>query len=307
MLRPFLTFVAASLAAPALAQAGAVQGTDCQLRINPAPASWIITGYDPFAESLPEGTFSVTFVNEGGAECRFMPLFDLSEPPFGLSKGTGKPVGYALLNLTDTQDVTPRSGRTQRISSQREVVLQPKESRSMLYKLVANPEDVRNAGVFTQRVTLEAQDSSFRSLMGTDIVLGVTVLPSVRIGLAGAYRMNNGQAVVKLGELKEGASPTQLQLHVRSTAEYDISVSSANSGRLRLGSSQWFVPYSVVIDNKSFNLNGVETLSSSSGSSRSAKSQNSLDILPFQFIIGDVSNRRAGVYSDVLSVSVTAR
>jgi hypothetical protein len=77
MLRPFLTLVAASLATSAVAQVpggvGAVQGTDCQLRVSPAPSSWIITGYDPFAESLPEGTFGVTFVNEGGASAGSVP------------------------------------------------------------------------------------------------------------------------------------------------------------------------------------------------------------------------------------------
>lgn len=305
MLRPFLTLVAASLAVPALAQipggAGAVQSTDCLLRVNPAPSSWIITGFDPFAEAMPEGTFGVTFVNDGGAECRFTPTFELRQPPFGLSKGTGRPVGYALLNLTDTQDVTPRTGRSRVTTSQREVVLQPRESRSMLYKLVADPDDVRTAGTFTQDVTLEAQDRNFRSLGGAPVVLGITVLPSARIGLAGAYRMSDGQAVVNLGELREGVAPVPLQLRVSSTGEYDISVSSANSGRLRLGASEWFVPYSVAIGNNSFNLSGTRTVS---GSNQSTATR---DTLPFRFIIGDVSNRRAGTYSDVVSVSITAR
>jgi hypothetical protein len=301
MLRPFLTLVAASLAVPALAQVSGDVGADCLLHVNPTPSSWIITGYDPFAESLPEGTFGVTFVNEGGAECRFHPTFELRQPPFGLSKGTGKPVGYALLNLTDTQDATPRSGRSQRMSSQREVVLRPRESRSMLYKLVADPDDVRDAGTFTQDVTLEAHDRNFRSLGGAPVVLGITVLPSARIGLAGAFRMSDGQAVVNLGELRQGVAPVPLQLRVSSTGEYDISVSSANSGQLRLGSSQWFVPYSVAIGNDSFDLSGMRTVS---GKNRSRVTR---DSLPFRFIIGDVSNRRAGIYSDVVSVSITAR
>lgn len=305
MLRPLLTLVAASLAVPALAQSpggsGAIQSTDCQLSVNPTPASWIITGFDPFAESLPQGTFGVTFVNEGGAECRFTPTVELSDPPFGLTKGTSQPVGYALLNITDTQDVTPRTGRSRSLHSQSEVVLKPKDSRSMLYKLVAQPGDVRAPGTYTQNVTLEAQDREFRSLGGARLVLGITVLPSARIGLAGTYKMSGGQAVVNLGELRKGKAPILLNLLVSSTGEYDISVTSANDGQLRLGSSQWFVPYSVAIGNNAFNLRGPRTMA---GATKSPVIGNSL---PFEFTIGDVSHRRAGVYSDVLSISITAR
>lgn len=305
MLRSLLTFFAVTLAAPVIAQvpvgAGGVHATECLLRVNPAPASWIIQGFDPFADAIAEGTFGVTFINEGAAECRFTPTFELRQPPFGLSKGSGKPIGYALLNLTDTRDVTPRSGRSQRRSSQREIVLRPKESRSMLYKLVADPDDVRNAGTYTQDVSLEAQDRNFRSLGGAPLVLGITILPSARIGLSGAYMMNDGQAVVNLGELRQGVAPVPLQLQVSSTGEYDISVSSQNSGQLRLGSSQWFIPYSIAIGRNAFNLAGSSVIS---GSTRAGLRR---DSVPVQFIIGDVSNRRAGIYSDIVSVSITAR
>jgi hypothetical protein len=302
MLRSLLILAATSLAAPAMAQApAAAPAAECIVRTNVSPTSWIIQGYDPFGGSSAEGTFGVTFVNEGTAECRFTPTFELRQPPFGLSKGTGKPIGYALLNLTDTRDVTPRAGRSQRVSSSREVLLRPRESRSMLYKLVADPDDVRDAGTFTQDVTIEAQDSRFRSLGGTSLILGITVLPSARIGLAGAYAMNDGHAIVDLGELRQGVAPVPLQLRVSSTGAYDITVSSANSGRLRLGSSEWFVPYAVAIGGSAVNLTGTRTVTgpASNGLRR--------DSLPIQFIIGDVSDRRAGIYSDVVSISVTAR
>lgn len=307
MLRSLLILAATTLSASVSAQAQNVQAqpasaAQCLIRINAAPASWIIQGYDPFGGSSLEGTFGLTIVNEGTAECRFSPVFEVQQPSFGLTKnGTGKPIGYALLNLTDTQDVTPRALRTTRRLSSGEMVLQPKESRSILYKLVADPDDIRNAGTFTQDVTIEAQDNRFRSLGGTSIVLGLTVLPSARIGLAGAYIMSDGQAVVDLGELRAGVAPVPLQLRVSSTGEYDVSVTSANSGRLRLGASEWFVPYTVALGGKSLNLTGAGTASGppSSGLRR--------DSLPIQFVIGDVSDRRAGTYSDIVSISVTAR
>ena len=304
MLRPTLFLAAALLAIPVYAQAPIApdaRGAECLIRANATPTSWLIQGYDPFDSATPEGTFGVTFVNEGTGECRFTPTFELVQPPFGLSKGTGKPIGYALLNLTDTQDVTPRAGRTQRNPSQRMLTLGANGSRTLLYKLVADPDDVRGAGTFTQDVTIEAQDSSFRSLGGARVVLGIDVLPSARLGLAGAYTMNDGHAVVDLGDLRPGVAPVPLQLRVASTGSYDLNVTSANSGRLRLGSSDWSVPYSLAIGGNSVNLTGARTISGASNDGLRREA------LPIQFLIGDTSDRRAGVYSDVVSISVTAR
>lgn len=305
MLRPTLFLAAAVLAMPLYAQAptpgAAIPGAECLIRANATPASWLIQGYDPFDGAIPQGTFGVTFVNEGTGECRFTPTFELDQPPFGLSKGTGKPVGYALLNLTDTQDVTPRAGRTQRNPTQRMITLGANASRTLMYKLVADPDDVRGSGIFTQDVTIEAQDESFRSFGGTRIVLGIDVLPSARIGLAGAYTMNDGHAVVNLGELQPGPAQLQLNLLVASTGSYDLNVTSTNSGRLRLGSSEWYVPYSLAIGGNSVNLTGARTISGTSNDGLRR------DRLPIQFVIGNTSDRRAGVYSDVISISVTAR
>lgn len=293
------------LATPAAAQgvvpdSGAL-ATECRIRIVTAPAAWLIDSYDPFAGHLAEGTYSVTFSNDGGSECAFVPTFELSQPPFGLSRGTGRPVGYAILDLNDTRDVTPRVGRSMRRATTREIVLRANESKSILYKLVAEPGDAREAGTFTQDLTIEAQDKNFRSLGGAPLVVGLTILPSARIGLAGAYRYNDGQAIVDLGNLRPGLAPVPLQLRVSSTSGYDISMSSANSGRLRLGASEWSIPYHMAIGNDRVNLSGPLTISgpTANGFRR--------DSLPIRFIIGDISDKRAGSYSDTVSISVTAR
>src|SRR3546814_1581707 len=139
------------------------------------------------------------------------------------------------------------------------LTLGPRGTSTLTYKLIAEPTDVRGAGIFTQDVTLQAQDESFRSLGGARIVLGINVLPSARIGLAGSYTMNDGHAVVDLGDLRPGIAPVLLNLNVASTGSYDLNVTSANSGRLRLGSSDWYVPYSMTIGGNSVNLTGARS------------------------------------------------
>ena len=305
MLRQSLTIAAALTATSVFAQANtqAPTRTDCLVRISAAPAAWMIRSYDPFSGEAPQATFNITFINDGGAECRFTPLFDLSQPPFGLSKGAGKAIGYQLVNLTDSQNVTPWAGRSLITPSTHQLVLAPNESKTLLYKLVANPAGVPEAGTFTQDVTIEAQGQGFTSFGGTRLVLGLEVLPSARIGLAGAYSMNKGQAVVDLGELRTGLVQTPLQLRVNSTGSYDLQVVSSNSGKLRLGSTDWTVPYTISIGVHAVNLSGAGLLAGPTGTGYRSDSAP----LPIQFVIGDVSDRRAGTYSDVISISVTAR
>ena len=304
MVRSCLLFAAVLFSSAAVAQPGKNSGTSpssCLVRVSPTPMSWMIEGYDPFGGSIPEATFGITFVNEGASECRFTPAFELVQPPFGLSTGTGKPVSYALLSLTDSQDVTPRAGRSQRAPSQRPLELQANQSRTLLYKLVADPVDIAESGIFTQNVIVEARDDMFRSLGGAQVVLGINVLPSARIGLAGAYTMNKGHAVVDLGELRQGVVAVPLQLRVNSTGRYELSLSSANAGRLRLGQTDWYIPYTMVVGGASVNLTGERKVAGPNGTGLRREA------LPIQFQIGDVADRRAGTYSDVISITVSAR
>jgi hypothetical protein len=180
-------------------------------------------------------------------------------------------------------------------------VLGSGEARTLLFKLLVDADDIREAGTFTEDVIVEAQDARFRSLGGTRLLLGINVLPSARLGLSGAFTMNDGRAVVDLGELREGQAPLPLQLRVNSTGRYTISASSANSGRLRLGGTDWYVPYEVAIGGNALRLSGAGTVAAPAGESFRR------DSLPIHFMIGDVSDRRAGIYSDVISISVSAQ
>lgn len=273
----------------------------CRVLVSPAPPSWEISGFDPFGDTAAEGTFSVSFTNQSDVECEFTANFELTQPPFGLSKGSASRLNYAILDLNESQDVTPRAGRSQRRSNLRPFTLGPRETRSVLYRLVIDPSPIRSAGTFSQELILEAQDAEFRSFGGAPISIGFRVLPSARIGLTGAYTMNNGQAFVDLGQLRPGPAPVPLNLRVNSTGQYEITVSSANSGVLRLEASEWSIPYEMIIGEETLNLRGMQRIG------RSDSDKVMLDVLPMRFIIGSTKDLRAGRYSDVISISVSAR
>src|SRR3546814_12315489 len=71
-----------------------------------------------------------------------------------------------------------------------------------------------------------------------------------------AYAARRG---FEIGELRPGVAPVPLQLRVASTGSYDLNVTSANSGRQRPGSSDWYVPSRRAIGGHSVNLTGGGT------------------------------------------------
>jgi hypothetical protein len=291
----------AAFASPAGPSGSEPAPTSCRIRVNASPSAWIIRGYDPFGSAPAGDIFGVTLTNDSQVQCSFAPVFRLEQPPFGLARATGKPIRYTIENLIDSQDVTPRTGSSQHWAVQRDISLGPNETRTLLFRLSAAADDVKEAGTFTQEVTLDAEDSQLTAVGSARLVLGLEVLPSARIGLAGAYSMSNGRAVVDLGELRQGPAPVPLQIRVNSTGRYSLSIASENAGRLRLGTSDWYVPYSLSIGGMNVNLSGTDTLAGPNGAGLTR------DALPMHFVIDDVAGRRAGTYSDVISVSVAAR
>lgn len=293
--------LAAMLASGATAQTAPRPTTDCRLRMDTSAGSWIIQGYDPFSGNGSTGTFDLTFVNDGEGECRFYPLFQTDAAPFGLQANGSARVPYTLLDTFGQYDATPIAGRTIRRTTNRPVVVQSHSQQLVRYIMTIQPGAIPGDGNFTQRLILNAEGVDGSPLAARQILLGIDVPPSATLGLAGAFRRNGGQADVDLGELVEGIAQVPLQLHVRSTRGYRLGLESLNGGVLRLAGTQWAVPYRVVIDGK------VATIGSESAYVSSNRAGLRTDTLPLAFSIGDAANRRAGTYSDVLTVSIAVQ
>lgn len=307
-MKAVLAAAAASLAGlmPVTASAQAVPQTaghspGCDLRIAVPTGDWIIDGYDPFGSDPPIGTYDLTFVNNGGSECRFYPVFDTDGAAFGLAGRSGRGrVPYSLVDVYGNYDATPIGGRTVRNVTHRPVVVSPHAQQLVRYVLTVADTAIPGDGRFTQRLLVEADDIHGAPLADRQILLGVNVLPSAVMGLAGAFRNNHGQADVDLGELSEGSPSIPLNLQIHSTRPYKLQITSLNSGTLRLANTQWSVPYRLTIGNRAMPFGSSVLFGNDSP--RGIRS----DSLPLAFHIGDVSDRRAGVYVDTLTVTVSA-
>lgn len=300
-----LTATALGTSLPATAQSSFAPGVDragCALRIDTSSSNWLIRGYDPFGSNTPAALFEVTFANDGRAACVFDPVFVLDQEPFGLTtQGRAKRINYTLLDQFAGSNATPTSGRTIQRATNRAVVVQPGSQQLVRYQ-VAIAEDALDAdGLYTQRLMLVAEGRSRNErLASRQVVLGIEVLPSAVLGLSGSYRRSGGQALVNLGELAPGLAPVPLQLNVASTRAYRLEFASKNAGLLKMANADWSVPYQLVVGNSTLPL-------ASTASYASSGTDPTKDALPLRFMIGEVAGKRAGTYSDLITVSIAPR
>ncbi len=272
----------------------------CQLRISGASSNWIIRGFDPFGNDASFSTFDLTFSNEGDEPCRFSPVISTEGEPFGLVSASGHRIRYSIFDNTNSYDATPLSGGTLLPPRQHQIVVPPRQQRVVTYQLRVGADEISEDGLYAQGIVIRAQTAEGTTLASRQSTVGLDVAPSAAVGLSGAFKSDSGRAVVNLGELMEGTARTPLALRVSSTRSYRIDVSSQNSGYLVLNGSEWKVPYQVSI--------GEQVVSLSGGGGHFSKQARGMirESLPFAFIIGDVSGRRAGYYSDTLTISISA-
>jgi hypothetical protein len=304
MMKAIIVAVIGSFALAAAGQAQQLPANltdaDCKLRIDVPTGNWVINGYDPFGSDAPTGTYDLMFVNEGGRECKFYPIFQTDGSVLGLAQGTDTSrILYTLLDTYGEYDATPIGGRTVRRNTNRAVVVAPHSQQLVRYILnIADP-TIPGDGMFTQRLILSAENVTGEPLAQRQIVLGLNVLPSAVLGLAGEFHRNRGQADIDLGELREGIPAIPLQLQVHSTRGYKLKVQSLNTGKLRLAGTDWAIPYQMMIDGRQI------TFGSSASYGTHGRVGTQVASLPVAFRVGNVAERRAGTYSDTVTITIS--
>ncbi|HEU4960211.1 MAG TPA: hypothetical protein VFT56_07360 [Sphingomonas sp.] len=296
----FATIAGATPAAAQQIPMGGPGADDCQLRIDAPSGNWIIDGYDPFGNDTPTASYDLMFRNEGGRECRFYPLFETDGTPLGLSGEAGdRRIAYTLVDVSDNYDATPIAGRTIRNRTHRPVIVAPHSQQLVRYLFSVDTNAIPGDGLFSQRLVVDAEGLDGQPLGNRQLLLGIRVLPSAVMGLAGAFHRDHGQADVDLGELAEGVPAVPLQLQVHSTRRYKLQLASLNNGKLRLSGTDWTVPYQMMVDGKQVPFGSAAVFGVA------GRSGMRLDTLPVAFHVGNVDGRRAGTYSDTVTITIS--
>lgn len=293
--------ISAMMAAAAFAVVGfgSPAMANCQLTIEPGQDEWLIR-HDPFTQDIAQRQFDVALFNRGDAPCEGVIRTDLRGEQFGLTQPRGgERVAYALIDERGGADITPRAGRNARRIDTRSISVAPGERSLVRFTFAPDTADRLSAGNYTQNLFLAVEDASGGALAQQPVTLSLNVISTALMGLKGQFQRSNGVANIDLGELQPGLRPLRTSLYVLSTAGYSVSVSSANAGQLRLGQSDWYVDYSLGLDNRWMDLKTVSTLTQPSQSARA-------DDYDLSVEIGSVAGKRAGNYSDTVTFTISA-
>lgn len=278
--------------------AGAARA-DCNLSIQPAQDQWLIQ-HDPFAGDGLQRQFDVALVNLGDSRCIGKLEIDLHGDEFGLSRpGDDQRVAYVLIDERGGSDTTPRTGRSTPRPNGRPINVAAGERELVRFTFAVDTEAALGAGVYAQTAFLAIAANDGSPIAERPVTLAVNVIPAAVMGLKGEFQRINGVARIDLGELTEGPRSLGTSLFVLSTGGYRVSVQSSNRGRLRLGASEWYVDYGLAIGPNTINLVQGDDFEVVSHRPRA-------DDYPLTVNVGEVSGRRAGEYSDVLTFTVAA-
>jgi hypothetical protein len=272
----------------------------CQLRLELNPGQWIVSNYNPFGSAHAGGDFDALFVNDGEGMCTFSLTTDTAAAPYGLTRsGNGTRVAYSLIDVSSGDDLTPTTGQSRKSVSQRHWSV-PSHGQQLIKLHFEATEPFAGDGLYQQQLVVKAESYDGENLAERPVSLGVQIEPQATIAMSGAFRRVNGQADVDLGVLEPGYAKIPLELLIRSTRAYVVTSESANDGKLRIAGTGWEIPYNLVFAGRSVSPNGGIYNGSLNGSS-------SVDHLDLGFDIGETAGKAGGVYSDVVTISISVR
>ncbi len=271
----------------------------CRLVVESGPDQWVLN-YNPFSDTTASREFDLAIVNRGTGPCTAVVGVDLRGETFGLTQGgAGDRLTYALIDERGGTDLTPRAGESGRRVGSRPVNLTPGERALLRFSLTVSSSELLSAGLFSQAAFITLEHPNGTPLAEKPVTLGVRVASAAMMGLKGEFQRSGGVPTIDLGVLTQGARSLNTTLYVLSTSGYRVTVSSANNGQLRQGRSDWYLPYTLIVGDRSVDLSSARDREVVSSQARS-------DDYPLGINLLSVSGRRAGEYTDTITFTVAA-
>jgi hypothetical protein len=274
----------------ALALLGAAPSQACSGRIASAPEP--LADYNPFSPLDHVHSFQVRVENTGSETCRFQLSLEpgLMEIQFDyrIDGGTGS-------HLADSR----RAGDHFAALTSRPLAAGEHQQFDLMLKIPAG--QILGPGRYTAELSLSltGSDGDAEPITGAPPIDSVAMRVICAVGdhlgvnIAGAGIAKT----VDFGELVEGDS-RHIVVEARANRNFILEIVSAKGGAMAMAApyEQWRIPYALTLDGRGLKLPFRAGPFLNAGISGKAFS--------FDFQIGDVSAKRAGLYTDEITVTI---
>jgi hypothetical protein len=271
--------------------AGNTNAAECRGSLGRLTAE-LTESYDPFAPQDMMQHYTLPVRNQGIAPCTFAVEFSTGHLPLSFEKK----FRYELLNkagaslsFPDATLVTP--------------LVHPGTEYKLTFLAAVPRGQTALPGMYHDKIEASLHDANDHSkryaLDRASLYLSCKVRSIVNVSIAGAGL----HTALDFGELQTG-DRRAVMLQIQANQRYSLQIQSEHGGVLALSpplpGEDWSVDYSLLIDNKPVNLR-----------SRAAVYFHAPAIIDnvqhkLSVSIGDVSRKRAGLYRDVISITITA-
>lgn len=284
-----------------LAGQGSADASECRGRIGSETSISGRTAYDPFSPMDVTDDYRITVGNTGAAACAFGLLFRSQ-------------AGQAMLGGTLAYDITGSGGSSLLTGATAAMAplarltapLAPNASDAIPFQIVIPRGQFAAPGAYRDTALLElyALDTAGRPIGGAlqtaTLAIGYTVPRLLSVNIKGG----GTATTVAFGALSQGQQRTVV-IESRSNQTYQLDAASDNRGVLALApkipGQNWSIPYTASFAGRPLNLagtSGLRTLPPTRPESDAS--------FPLTVTIGEVGQKRAGRYEDVITVEIKA-
>ncbi len=289
MKRKLWLFVLASL----LPQLASEAFADCAARFD-GPSRIILSDYDPFAPTDMSSPRSLTVKNTGDQTCKYRVVFARTPGEGRL----GPDIRYSLTNATGAdlfQTDNPPFDATKSLATEG---IAPQNAGSVTYSVFLPRGQFARPGVYVDSISaVLLVDGSSAELDRRSIRLLLRVKAIATINIAGGGLATS----VNFGSLEAGKTRSVI-LQTRSNERYTIRLTSQHRGRLRLDppitGQDWSVDYRMEIDGTGTDLSTDAAIFQGESSESGERTHT------FAFKLLDATNKRAGLYKDVITATI---
>ena len=297
MIRPCTLLGAAFLAA--LMRCGPASAGDCTGRIGPETMIFGRTAYDPFSPADVADDYRISIRNDGTDSCFFGLLFRSGSAQHAL----GGTLVYDLTNgsaslLTSTSPNIAPIARPK-------AAIAPSATGLIEFQISMPRGQFAAPATYRDDIELElyaldpsGRPSSSRALQTATLAISYAVPPVLSVNLKGGETATT----LAFGTLATGEQRS-VAIEARSNQTYRLAVSSDNHGALaltpKIPGQNWSVRYTVALAGRRLDLSDAAALYNLPATRPESDAS-----FPLTVTIGEVGQKRAGRYEDVITVEI---